>query len=190
MKEAIQIIQMRSLPTPPPPPPVSSPPPQAVKGLFCPQRVMSAWPIENSRRVLRDECPGWAQWPQFEYHADICQIGAPNKRKEGYSAPIQACCYFISRKFASSIYSFCSFSSVYGVWNTRATWRGRPLFWTEFYFCWHVTETPCSCLCLTADLHGLGQPLPRQVRTQASDQGPANRRHGRSAAGWDHTGRR
>lgn len=68
--------------------------------------------------------------------------------------------------------------------------RVGPFFWTEFYFCWHVTETPCSCLCLTADLHGLGQPLPRQVRTQASNQGPANRRHGRSAAGWDHTGRR
>lgn len=133
MREAIQLIQMRSLPTPPSSP-MSSPPPQAVKGLFCPQRVMSAWPIENSRRVLRDECPGWAQWPQFEYHADICQIGAPNKRKEGYSAPIQACCYFISRKFASSIYSFCSFSSVYGVWNTLATWQGRPFFLDRILF--------------------------------------------------------
>lgn len=33
-----------------PPPPSHLP--QAVKGLFCPQRVMSAWPIENSRRAL------------------------------------------------------------------------------------------------------------------------------------------
>ncbi len=44
-KEAIQIIQMLALPP-------SSPSPRAVKGLFCPQRVMSARPIENSRRAL------------------------------------------------------------------------------------------------------------------------------------------
>lgn len=67
-------------PTPSPPFPPSHLP-QAVKGLFCPLRVMSAWPIENSRRVLWDECPGWAQWPRFEYHADRCQIGASTKER-------------------------------------------------------------------------------------------------------------
>lgn len=80
MKEPIQIIQMLALS-----PLLCSL--QAVKGLFCPQRVMSAWPIENSRRALWDECPGWAQWPQFEYHADICQIGAPHKRKKATLLP-------------------------------------------------------------------------------------------------------
>ena len=68
--------------------------------------------------------------------------------------------------------------------ETRSRPDGLPLFWTGLYlFCWLITERHGVCLCLTADLHGLGQPLPRQVRTQASDQGPADRRRRRSAAG-------
>lgn len=118
----------------------------------------------------------------------------PQQKKEGYSAPIQPCCYFISRKFASTIYTFCSFL-VFMEFETRGWPDGGggelPLFWTGLdFFVGSRLKRRRLCLCLTADLHGLGQPLPCQVRTQASDQGPTNRRHGRSAAGWDHPGRR
>lgn len=104
MKDAIQIIQMLALL---PPAPLLSP--RQWRGLFCPQRVMSAWPIENSRCVLRDECPGWAQWPQFEYHADICRIGAATKERGATLVPFNHAVISVAVNLQQPFMPFCCF---------------------------------------------------------------------------------
>lgn len=71
------------------------------------------------------------------------------------------------------------------------------LFFFFFIFCVCVVLTGtfffsvCVCCGFSgSDLHGLGQPLPGQVGTQASDQRPADGRDGRRPAGRHHPGRR
>ncbi|KAJ4947615.1 hypothetical protein JOQ06_009649, partial [Pogonophryne albipinna] len=66
----------------------------AVKGLFCPQRVMSAWPIENSRRGCEMNALAEHNGPNLNT-TRIYARSEPQQKKEGYSALIQPCCYFI-----------------------------------------------------------------------------------------------
>lgn len=178
---AIQIIQMLALLPP----------------LVCPtgQRRVFSIPREWCQRgplktaALRSEmnAPAEHNGPNLNTMR-IYARSEPQQKTEDSSAPIQPSSYFISCKFATFIHTFCGFLSVYRVWNAWTTLPGvTPVWMWVFFFYRFVTET--SCLRLAADLHGLGQPLPCQVRTQAPDQGPPNRRHGRSAAGWNHPGR-
>lgn len=183
MKEAIQIIQMLALPL------LSSPPPRQWRVFSVPREWCQHGPLKTAAVRCEMNAPAEHNGPNLNT-TRIYARSEPQQKKEGYSAPIQPCCYFISRKFASTIYAFCSFQ-VFMEFGTRGRTNGAAsILDCIFVFTWLATERRAVCLCLTADLHGLGQPLPCQVRTQASDQGPANRRHRRSAAGWDNTGRR
>lgn len=108
---------------------------------------------------------------------------SPNKRRRATLLPFNHVVILLVVNLLQPFIPFVVFQ-VFMEFETR----GRPdgaasVLDGIFIFTWLVTERCGVCLCLTADLHGLGQPLPCQVRTQASDQGPANRRHGRSAAG-------
>lgn len=181
MKEAIQIIQMLALPP-------SFPPPRQWRVFSVPREWCQHGPLKTA--AVRFEMNALAEHNGPNLNTTrIYARSEPQQKKEGYSAPIQPCCYFISRKFASSVYTFCSFQ-VFMEFETRGPPDGVACILEWILFLSAHNWTPLLCLCLTADLHRLGQPLPFQVRAQASDQGPANRRHRRSAAGWDHTGRR
>lgn len=58
----------------------------------------------------------------------------PQQKKEGYSAPIQPCCYFISRKFASTIYTFCRFQVLWSWKHVDELPGGElPRFRTGFH---------------------------------------------------------
>ncbi len=182
MKEAIQIIQMLALPP-------SYPPPRQWRVYSVPREWCQHGPLKTA--AVRSEMNALAEHNGPNLNTTrIYARSEPQQKKEGYSAPIQPCCYFI--RVVNLLQSFIPFVVFKCLWSLKhvdgPTGVAPILDWITFLLV--DNSTPWLCLCLTADLHGLGQPLPCQVRTQASDQGPTNRRHRRSAAGWDHTGRR
>lgn len=190
MREAIQIIQMLALATPPSLPATS---PRQWRAFSVPWEWCQRGPLKTA--AVRSEMNALAEHNGPDLNTTrIDARSEPQQKKEGYSAPIQPCCYFISRKFASTIYTFCRFQVLWSRKHVDELPGGElPRFQTGFHVlvlgffcCWLKRRR--LCFCLTADLHRLGQPLPRQVGTQAPDQGPADRRHRWSAAGRDHPG--
>lgn len=184
MKEAIQIIQMRALP--PSPPPSRQWRVFSVPREWCQHGPLKAAAVRSEMNALAEH-----NGPNLNT-TRIYARSEPQQKKEGYSAPIQPCCYFI--RVVNLLQQFIAFVVFKCLWSLKhvddLTRSPLPLLDRIFIFTGSKLNAVVVFVCLTADLHGLGQPLPCQVRTQASDQGPANGRHRWSAAGWDHPGRR
>ena len=170
--EAIQIIQMLNSPLPCPPPPS---PPRVQLRVFS---VLQLWCQRASLKALTRsfsvECSRWAQWPKFEYHSDICQPLTPTKEKGVLHSFSTMLLFYWSRKFVWFVYVFCGV--LWSFENSHERGSAPSCLKWPFRFCLSPT-----------DIHGLGQPLPRQVRPPASHQGPADRRDWWRAAGWSNT---
>lgn len=101
MKEAFQIIQMLALP-----PPLQ--PTRQWRVFSVPWEWCQHGPLKTA--AVRSEMNALAEHNGPNLNTTrIYARAEPQQKKEGYSAPIQPCCYFISRKFASTIYSVCAF---------------------------------------------------------------------------------
>lgn len=87
MKEAIQIIQMLALPP-------SSPPPRQWRVFSVPREWCQHGPLKTA--AVRSEMNALAEHNGPNLNTTrIYARSEPQQKKEGYSAPIQPCCYFI-----------------------------------------------------------------------------------------------
>ena len=87
MKEAIQIIQMLALPR-------SSPPPRPWRVFSVPREWCQHGPLKTAAVRCEMNAPAQHNGPNLNT-TRICARSEPQQKKEGYSAPIQPCCYFI-----------------------------------------------------------------------------------------------
>lgn len=88
MKEAIQIIQMLA------PPLHSSPPPRQWRVFSVPREWCQHGPLKTAAVCSEMNAPAEHNGPNLNT-TRICARSEPQQKKEGYSAPIQPCCYFI-----------------------------------------------------------------------------------------------
>lgn len=132
MREAIQIIQMLA-PTPSPPLSLPATSPRQWRAFSVPWEWCQHGPLKTA--AVRSEMNALAEHNGPDLNTTrIDARSEPQQKKEGYSAPIQPCCYFISRKFASTIYTFCRFQVLWSRKHVDELPGGEfPRFRTGFH---------------------------------------------------------
>lgn len=144
MKEAIQIIQMLALPP-------SFPPPRQWRVFSVPREWCQHGPLKTA--AVRSEMNALAEHNGPNLNTTrIYARSEPQQKKEGYSAPIQPCCYFI--RVVNLLQPFIPFVVFKCLWSLKHVddLTGLPLFWSGFYFCWLVTERR-GCVCVWPQIY-------------------------------------
>lgn len=128
MREAIQIIQMLALP------PSSPPPPRQWRVFSVPREWCQHGPLKTA--AVRSEMNALAEHNGPNLNTTrIYARSEPQQKKEGYSAPIQPCCYFI--RAVNLLQPFIPFVVFKCLWSLKhvddPTGAAPVFFWMGFY---------------------------------------------------------
>lgn len=152
MREAIQIIQMLALP------PSSPPPPRQWRVFSVPREWCQHGPLKTA--AVRSEMNALAEHNGPNLNTTrIYARSEPQQKKEGYSAPIQPCCYFI--RAVNLLQPFIPFVVFKCLWSLKhvddPTGAAPVFFWMGFdsFFCvvgsW--TERRGLCVCVWPQIY-------------------------------------